>query len=46
MTDREWDEVIRLMEIGISLEDAEADVRSGDAMALIDELHARAAAAE
>ena len=40
MTDGEMDEVIRLMESGMSHADAMADVR-GDAMALINELLGR-----
>ncbi len=46
MTDREMDEVIRLMESGESYETAHAGVKSGDALALLDELHARAASSE
>lgn len=39
MTDAQLDEIIRQMETGVSYADARADVRAGDAMALIDELN-------
>ncbi len=38
MTDAQLDEIIRQMETGISYADARADVRTGDAMALLDDL--------